>query len=586
MTTVKQMCLGVAVAGVVAGGGAAVGTAVAYADPTGSDSSSGVNAGPGASSGSTAQDASTPTERPTRGVSSPARASSDRNQSAPTQRTTSTARSAQQDDDAEAPKSIRSGTAYRTTGSVESAADAGQGPTGSAASRPAPRRAETTALRQAVNKVPDVVARALQTPDAAPNRIPLPAPFVPTAFTNTAATTAATRTRNTPAGVTGKRVVDPTRERVLVIGVDGANLSRILANPQNQNFVRLMETSTTASASIVGHTTISNPSWTAILTGAWDNKSAVINNVFTPDTYDRWPTAFTQLEGYNPDLRTKAIANWDVITDIAGAGAIPADDIVFIPQVPGDDDWALTDAAVTAEAVRSILGTAPGYEDVPNFLFTYLVQVDENGHMHGGASPEYAASLGRTDDNLGLLLDAVAAREAATGEDWTIIVVTDHGHQPQLGFGHGFQSPDETETFVIVDGPDFADGAINLSYEIVDVTPTVVSLFGAIPDGNIDGVPLMSLAGDTLIPPNLFQALEEAIAANQAPDPITTFALSLRTIFATIPYYVVDLTGSEDNPLYDVTNLIAQIVAQLTGVQVFPPQYATPSQPQPSTTAV
>ena len=54
--------------------------------------------------------------------------------------------------------------------------------------------------------------------------------------------------------------------------------------------------STDSAPSIVGHTTVSNPSWTAILTGAWNNKTGVINNVYTPTTYDRWPTVFTQLE--------------------------------------------------------------------------------------------------------------------------------------------------------------------------------------------------------------------------------------------------------------------------------------------------
>ena len=71
------------------------------------------------------------------------------------------------------------------------------------------------------------------------------------------------------------------------------------------------------------------------------------------------------------------------------------------------------------------------------------------------------------------------ATNASTCEDWTVIVVTDHGHQPQQGLGHGFQSPRETETFVIVDGPQFGNGMFNPDYEIVDVTPTVLSLFGA-----------------------------------------------------------------------------------------------------------
>ncbi|MDT5018432.1 MAG: hypothetical protein QOD39_4592, partial [Mycobacterium sp.] len=80
-------------------------------------------------------------------------------------------------------------------------------------------------------------------------------------------------------------LVDPTNQHVLVIGVDGTNLSRILADDYNQNFFDLMDDGTTAASSIVGHTTISNPSWTSILTGVWGETTGVINNVFTPWTY-------------------------------------------------------------------------------------------------------------------------------------------------------------------------------------------------------------------------------------------------------------------------------------------------------------
>ena len=48
-------------------------------------------------------------------------------------------------------------------------------------------------------------------------------------------------------------------------------------------------------------------------------------------------------------------------------------------------------------------------------MVTYLVQVDENGHMYGGDSPEYEAAIERTDENLGLILDAVAEREEPRG---------------------------------------------------------------------------------------------------------------------------------------------------------------------------
>jgi hypothetical protein len=196
------------------------------------------------------------------------------------------------------------------------------------------------------------------------------------------------------------------------------------------------------------------------------------------------------------------------------------------------------------------------------------------------------------DDNLGEILAAVEQREKDFKEDWTIIVVTDHGHQPQVGFGHGFQSPDETETFVIVDGPAFKDGYINLHYEIVDTTPTVVSLFGGTPRPGSGGVPLMTLRGSDVLPDDLHQALKAAIADNNYPDIVTNVALALRTIFATVPYYIYEFGNdfTADVPdflvvpvkfifdgLYIATNVPAQIVALLTGVSgasifpLFPP---------------
>jgi hypothetical protein len=59
---------------------------------------------------------------------------------------------------------------------------------------------------------------------------------------------------------TTAQLVDPTTQHVLVIGVDGTNLSRVLADPTNTNFFALMDTSTNSAPSIVGHTTISDPS--------------------------------------------------------------------------------------------------------------------------------------------------------------------------------------------------------------------------------------------------------------------------------------------------------------------------------------
>lgn len=406
--------------------------------------------------------------------------------------------------------------------------------------------------------------------------------------------TAPVASQYTVSQIAGPTLSEDPNPNVLLIGVDGTNLSRILADPRNENFFDLMDDSTTAASSIVGHTTISNPSWSAILTGVWGERTGVINNVFTPWTYDKWPTVFNQLETHNENIDTTTIADWDVINAISGAGSIPVDTNIYVPQIEGDTNWSQTDDAVGIATVEAIENTATGK---PTFLFSYFVGVDENGHLHGGASPEYADAIVNVDDNLGDILDAVDAWEAAhpTEGEWTIIVVTDHGHQPQQGFGHGFQTPDETATFVIANGPGFNEGWVNPDYEIVDTTPTVLTLFGAPVPTNLDGVSLTTLGPGT-DPADLHQALKDMIATNHSPDFVTDIALSLRTIFATIPYYIWTLNNDGTIPipflgdvLYVATNIPAQLIALLTGVSgasifpLFPPGPPSwPGQEEPS----
>ena len=124
-----------------------------------------------------------------------------------------------------------------------------------------------------------------------------------------------------------------------------------------------MDTSTDSAPSIVGHTTISNPSWSAILTGAWDNKTGVINNVFTPWTYDEWPTVYNQLETYDSGIETKAIARLGRHRRHRRRRLDPPPtNVATSHRSAGDTNWSLTDDAVTDRGRQSIEGTDPGYE--------------------------------------------------------------------------------------------------------------------------------------------------------------------------------------------------------------------------------
>jgi hypothetical protein len=408
-----------------------------------------------------------------------------------------------------------------------------------------------------------------------------------------------------------------TPTHVLVIGIDGTNLSAILSDPNNVNLQALMTGGTTAASTMVGHITMSNPSWTGILTGVWSEKTGLFNNVFTPWTYDKWPTIFNQLEAYDPNIETIAIADWENIAQIAGAGAIPADVIKFFPKY--NNSWLDTDDLVGQASVDAINGTTAG---VSSFNFTYFVGVDDTGHESDAGSQQYKEALNNVDENVGEIMAAVNAWNTAhPDEKWTVLVTTDHGQVPwptiRLGSdmrAHGFQTPWETTTFVIANGTGFEPGAINNTYSNIDITPTVASLFGLTPASYSAGKPLMDLAGSDYKPltpgfDGINQALTDAIAMYGYPDVVTTVALDLRTIVGFVPYFVYTvfngLTADMSSPLklpiqfvgavlYQAVNIPAQIIARLTGVtgnQIIPPDlwpYTTVPgvQPLPPATAV
>ena len=427
--------------------------------------------------------------------------------------------------------------------------------------------------------------------------LPFPALPVAPASAATVSSASSTTTRRGANAVAAVQVTEP--KRVLLIGTDGTNLDKVLADPANVGFFDLMAESVTGATSIVGHTTISGPSWTTILTGVWDNKSGVINNIFNPAPYDAWPTVFNLLEAHNPDIDTAVIADWKYINDIGAAGAFPvaADDNIFVPF---DTSWENTDDDVTTATIARIRATQAADS---SFIFSYQVAVDEAGHAYGGGSPEYAAAIVNTSENIAAIMTAVNDWEDANpGEEWTVIVTTDHGHQQSVGFGHGFQSPNETSSFVIFDleGDGANDGKQNLGYSNADITPTIVNLFGAPPRSDFDGVSLATKTDSIVDPVDLGQALNDAVNTFGYPNIGTDIALGIRTIFGSIPYFldgfVTTITGQlqsiveqdiflvsalagaaeflvqiTGDVLVFTTQAVARVVAYLTGAGTIPP---------------
>ena len=598
MKTVKQMCLGVAVAGIVAGAGSAVSTAVASADPAAPDSTRSADAtdeGSSAPVGSRAEvrdrsarsRAATSTVEPA--TTSVETANNDRPRASVQQRAPRTAATA-----IRSPRTVR--VAVESVSAPSGAADV-TAPEGFAP----PQSAEQVATAAPVVAAPVAFAAVPALPAPAPvpllPLLPFPALPVAPASAATVSSASSTTTRRGANAVAAVQVTEP--RRVLLIDTDGTNLDKVLADPANVGFFDLMAESVTGATSIVGHTTISGPSWTTILTGVWDNKSGVINNIFNPAPYDAWPTVFNLLEAHNPDIDTAVIADWKYINDIGAAGAFPvaADDNIFVPF---DTSWENTDDDVTTATIARINATQAADS---SFIFSYQVAVDEAGHAYGGGSPEYAAAIVNTSENIAAIMEAVNDWEDANpGEEWTVIVTTDHGHQQSVGFGHGFQSPNETSSFVIFDleGDGANDGKQNLGYSNADITPTIVNLFGAPPRSDFDGVSLATKTDSIVDPVDLGQALNDAVNTFGYPNIGTDIALGIRTIFGSIPYFldgfVTTITGQlqsiveqdiflvsalagaaeflvqiTGDVLVFTTQAVARVVAYLTGAGTIPP---------------
>lgn len=620
MTSIKQVCLGVAVAGVVAGAGSAVGTAVASAEPSAPDSTSSAEA---------AGDSPNRTGSPAR---TRARGSVGAPKATAAEAGADSALTTQAGDETSAPKnkdrpraSVRARAADAPRVVLPSAAAPRQrdvvlpgesAPAAAVTEAPSAGEAVSAAAAQPVvaviaprslraTRALDVAIAAAPAPAPIPVLPLLPTPILPVSPASSVAVGAsATTMRRNAASVSAAQIADAGPNHVLLIGIDGINLSKILEyaydSPDNPNsgFRTVMDQGITGATSLVGHTTISGPSWSTILTGALDNKTGVINNIFNPAPYTAWPTVFNLIEYNQPGVDTSIFANWQYMNDIAKAGGYPVDENVFVDFV---DSWEATDRLVVDKTIERILATQVADS---TFVFSYQVGVDEAGHEHGGDSPQYRAAVISASQNLRLIMEAIDVWEGLNpGEEWTVIVTTDHGHQPQLGFGHGFQSPAETSSFVIFDleGDGGNDNKQNLAYNTADITPTIISLFGIPQRSDFDGTPMQEKATSIVDPgANLKQALNDAIAMYGYPDIGTNIALGVRTVFASIPYFldgfVTDITAQlqgiveqdiflisalagltelavqfTGDILVGLTQAIARVVGYLTGAGTIPP---------------
>ena len=265
-------------------------------------------------------------------------------------------------------------------------------------------------------------------------------------------------------------------KRVLLIGVDGCRADALRAAMESGKAPALAllakkgcaNWSVFAGGELGGATeqaTSSGPGWSTILTGVWRNKHGVRSNKFEEHRIAEFPHFMRRIKDAKPTASCASIADWPEIHDfivdasrIGGAEFLDAK-ITLRPDLARKaHDWPELDTVVRDRA------TALLREGNPDALFVYFGQVDEFGHAAadpaGQFAPDnapYLGAIGRVDALIGDVLAAVRTRPHFTEEDWLTLVTTDHGG---TGTGHGKQSREERDIWLLVNGGAFRGGTV------------------------------------------------------------------------------------------------------------------------------
>ncbi len=245
--------------------------------------------------------------------------------------------------------------------------------------------------------------------------------------------------------------------------------------------------------------TISAPGYMCLLTAAWANKHDVVDNYDQKPNYNYW-NIFRLVESANPDLHTAVFSTWqDNRTALLGEGREDAGklildyhfdgmelDTVRFPHDAQSQYILAIDELVAAEAGRYIA------EKGPDLSWVYLQYTDDISHEVGDAEGFYEA-VRKADAQVKQVWDAVKKRQAM-GEDWMIVVTTDHGRDAETGKDHGGQSPRERETWIAAN-MDAPNQRFTKQPAITDIGPSILRHLGiAIPESQqkeIDGIPFV-----------------------------------------------------------------------------------------------
>jgi hypothetical protein len=246
--------------------------------------------------------------------------------------------------------------------------------------------------------------------------------------------------------------------------------------------------------------TVSAVGYNHVLTGTWSNKHNVWDNDIEKPNYNYW-NVFRIAKAVKPEIKTALFSSWtDNRTKLIGeglpaAGALMLDysfdglelDTVKFPHTDDRIFMSNIDEAIATEAARYLS------EKGPDLSWVYLEFTDDMGHMYGD-SPQFTDAVKKADAQVGRIWNAIQEREQKYGEEWMIVITTDHGRDTETGKDHGGQTYRERTTWIATNAR-----PLNKHFKeipaAVDIAPSIMKFMGLeIPETirqEVDGTPFI-----------------------------------------------------------------------------------------------
>ena len=228
--------------------------------------------------------------------------------------------------------------------------------------------------------------------------------------------------------------------------------------------------------------TISAVGYTDILTATWLNKHNVPGNDHLSPNYN-YPTIFRIAEDQERDVKTAIFSSWtDNRTVLVGEGKPETREVgidyVFdgfeldreaFPDRENDLRIFDIDEHVSECAAGCIR------EQAPDLSWVYLWYTDDAGHIFGNGE-KFDEYVRLADRQVARVWDAVKYRREKFGEDWMVIVTTDHGRALD-GHSHGGQSARERSGWIVVNKP-VNERLKSGRSAITDISPSICRFLG------------------------------------------------------------------------------------------------------------